>query len=104
MIKLIIRIPAEMGKLVVKLYQFFFSFDHAFWAKPQLFRACIYYPSCSQYTYEAIDKHGILKGSVMGFFRILRCNPLARGGHDSVPDKFSIKVNNTNKQEINSDL
>lgn len=45
---------------------------------------CRYTPSCSKYTYEAIDKHGIIKGGLMGIWRILRCNPLSKGGNDPV--------------------
>lgn len=78
---------------MIKFYQFFFSFDHSFWAKNTPYRVCIHEPSCSQFTYEAIDRFGLIKGSIMGFFRILRCNPLSRGGHDPVPDHFTIKPN-----------
>lgn len=45
---------------------------------------CIYLPSCSEYTYQAIQKYGVVKGSFMGAFRVLRCNPLAKGGNDPV--------------------
>lgn len=89
----ILNIPKNIGKGIIKIYQFFLSFDHSFWAKYVDTRICIHYPSCSQYTYEAIDKFGLVKGSIMGFFRILRCNPLAKGGLDPVPDKFSIHAN-----------
>ena len=43
---------------------------------------CRYNPSCSQYTLEAIKKYGVLRGSIKGFLRILRCNPFAKGGDD----------------------
>ncbi|MCF0126238.1 MAG: membrane protein insertion efficiency factor YidD [Clostridia bacterium] len=43
---------------------------------------CKYYPSCSEYMIQAIDKYGVLKGLTKGFIRILRCNPFARGGYD----------------------
>ena len=52
---------------------------------PVLPRSCRFYPSCSQYMKEAIQKHGILKGIVFGMWRILRCNPLSAGGYDPVP-------------------
>ncbi|MBN1915723.1 membrane protein insertion efficiency factor YidD [Candidatus Dojkabacteria bacterium] len=81
---------------IIRIYQKLFSFDHAFWANPSKFRVCIYHPSCSEYAYEAIDKHGIIKGGMMGTARILRCNPLARGGHDPVPDKFLLRANYKN--------
>ena len=50
-----------------------------------LFSKCAYTPSCSQYTKEAIEKYGAIKGSVMGLWRILRCNPFSKGGYDPVP-------------------
>jgi hypothetical protein len=37
--------------------------------------SCVFYPTCSEYTKEAIKKYGILKGTYLGFFRILRCHP-----------------------------
>lgn len=46
---------------------------------------CRFYPSCSHYTYQAIYKHGLIRGSVMGAWRILRCNPFNPGGFDPVP-------------------
>ena len=47
----------------------------------------MYIPSCSEYTLEAILKHGFFYGSLLGFWRILRCNPFSKGGFDKVPDR-----------------
>lgn len=46
---------------------------------------CIYTPTCSQYSIEAIEKYGAFKGSYLTAKRILRCNPFAKGGYDPVP-------------------
>ena len=50
---------------------------------------CRFIPSCSEYTLEAILKHGFFIGVALGFWRILRCNPFSKGGFDKVPDKKS---------------
>ena len=46
--------------------------------------SCIYTPSCSQYSIEAIQKHGTLKGTILAIRRILRCRPPYKGGFDPV--------------------
>ncbi|MCR4896204.1 MAG: membrane protein insertion efficiency factor YidD [Lachnospiraceae bacterium] len=46
---------------------------------------CPYIPSCSEYTRQAIEKYGPLKGTAMGTWRIMRCNPFSHGGYDPVP-------------------
>ena len=43
---------------------------------------CKFYPSCSEYTMQAVEKYGVLKGGFMGIKRILRCNPFSKGGYD----------------------
>lgn len=48
---------------------------------------CKYYPTCSQYGLEAIERFGALKGSGLALWRILRCNPFSSGGYDPVPEK-----------------
>ncbi|HOO26103.1 MAG TPA: membrane protein insertion efficiency factor YidD [Clostridiales bacterium] len=48
---------------------------------------CRYYPTCSQYASEAIETHGALKGGLMAFFRLMRCNIFFPGGYDPVPPK-----------------
>ena len=63
---------------IIHLYQKYISpFKGRSW--------CIYTPTCSQYAVEAIEKHGIGKGMLLAFFRILRCNPFSKGGYDPVP-------------------
>ena len=43
---------------------------------------CKYYPSCSEYTKQAIEKYGVIKGCFLGLKRILKCNPFSKGGYD----------------------
>ncbi|WP_250228725.1 membrane protein insertion efficiency factor YidD [Anaeropeptidivorans aminofermentans] len=52
---------------------------------PFLPDSCRYYPTCSQYAYEAISKYGAIKGGFLSVLRILRCNPFCKGGYDPVP-------------------
>ena len=46
---------------------------------------CNYYPTCSQYALEALEKHGAAKGSLLAAKRVLRCHPFHKGGYDPVP-------------------
>ena len=52
------------------------------------FVRCRFYPSCSDYMLEAIQKHGLVKGVVLSVKRIVRCNPICEGGIDEVPNNF----------------
>lgn len=51
-------------------------------------KICRFDLSCSKYAMAAVEKHGVVKGSILGFYRVLRCNPFAKGGNDPVPDNF----------------
>ena len=62
---------------MIKLYRKYLS--------PLKSTKCPYYPTCSQYGLEAIEKYGALKGSPLAVWRILRCNPFSHGGYDPVP-------------------
>lgn len=70
---------------VIKLYQRTLSFDHGPLAKIFPFWGCRFYPSCSQYTYLAIARYGVIKGVFLGTKRLIRCHPWSKGGHDPVP-------------------
>ena len=43
---------------------------------------CKFYTSCSEYTKQAIEKYGVIKGGILGIWRIFRCNPFSKGGYD----------------------
>lgn len=55
---------------------------------------CPYFPSCSQYGLEAVQKYGAIKGGFLSIWRILRCNPFSKGGYDPVPSMKTKKEKN----------
>lgn len=69
---------------LIKLYKKFLS--------PIMGKDCRYYPTCSTYTLEAVKKFGAFKGSLLGAYRILRCNPFSKGGFDPVPDNLKGEI------------
>jgi uncharacterized protein len=66
----------EAGITLIKGYRRFIS--------PMLPPSCRFTPSCSLYTLQAIEKYGLLRGSIMGARRLLRCHPFSEGGYDPV--------------------
>ncbi|MBV9309632.1 MAG: membrane protein insertion efficiency factor YidD [Solirubrobacterales bacterium] len=70
------RAVSLAAQLPIKLYQWLLS--------PLLGERCKYYPSCSEYAAQAIRRFGILRGTVLAGWRLLRCNPWSRGGFDPV--------------------
>ena len=69
--------------LPIKFYKKFIS--------PLLPPACRFYPTCSQYAIQAIERFGVVRGSLLAAFRILRCNPLCKGGIDYVPEEYPFR-------------
>jgi len=67
----------ELG--LIRFYQRFIS--------PGLPSSCRFHPTCSRYMYEAVEIHGVIKGTWLGVKRIARCHPLNPGGYDPVPPK-----------------
>ena len=56
---------------------------------PLLPKSCIYHPTCSEYSKQAVQKHGPFMGVLLGFKRLLSCHPLHQGGIDEVPEKVT---------------
>lgn len=48
-------------------------------------QTCRFYPSCSEYSKIAIHRHGVVRGTILGLKRLLKCHPFNPGGHDPVP-------------------
>ena len=70
---------------IIKVYQKTISPDHSMYGKSKHpYGFCRFYPSCSQYSYDAIKKFGIIKGIFLAIKRIIRCNPFNPGGYDPV--------------------
>ena len=63
---------------VIKAYRLLLS--------PWLGGACRFYPTCSAYALQALEGHGLIKGSYLSVHRLCRCQPFCQGGHDPVPD------------------
>ncbi|TAG46663.1 MAG: membrane protein insertion efficiency factor YidD [Betaproteobacteria bacterium] len=74
---------AKTGALgLIKAYQY--------GVRPMLGQRCRFFPSCSEYTAEAIELHGVIKGSGYGAMRLCKCHPWHEGGLDPVPPKRSV--------------
>jgi uncharacterized protein len=69
---------------LIRLYQKTLSPDSGWFKVYYPHGYCKFYPHCSEYGHQAIDKHGALRGGVMTIWRVLRCNPFTSGGQDPV--------------------
>ncbi|PIP26984.1 MAG: membrane protein insertion efficiency factor YidD [Candidatus Moranbacteria bacterium CG23_combo_of_CG06-09_8_20_14_all_39_10] len=77
-----------MKKIVlwlIRIYQKTISLDHGIFSKFSHTTSCRFHPSCSEYTYQAVDRFGIFKGIWLGSKRVIRCHPWNDGGYDPVP-------------------
>jgi len=77
-------LPRNLVIFLIKVYQKTLSFDHGPLKLFYPYGFCRFTPSCSEYGIEAFSKYGIIRGGLMTAWRILRCNPWNKGGHDPV--------------------
>lgn len=75
----------EVALSLIRFYQRTLSPDHGLLSKVFGEGLCRFRPTCSEYTYGAIERHGLWRGSVLGLKRVLRCHPFSKGGWDPVP-------------------
>jgi hypothetical protein len=71
-----------MRKLFINLIRFY-----QLTISPVLPHSCRFYPSCSEYSINSFQEHGIIKGTFLSIKRILKCNPFFAGGYDPAPSK-----------------
>lgn len=69
---------------MIRFYQKTLSLDQGFLGNFFPFYACRFQPTCSEYTYQAVEKYGLIKGGLFGLWRVVRCHPFNRGGKDPV--------------------
>lgn len=74
----------RLALFFIRLYQRTLSPDTGWFSFWHPYGYCRFYPTCSAYTYEAIERFGILRGVARGFSRLLRCHPWHEGGYDPV--------------------
>lgn len=70
-----------MKKVLIQIIKVYRKYISPLKGRP----TCIYYPTCSQYAIEALEKYGVVKGTYLAVKRILRCHPFHKGGYDPVP-------------------
>jgi hypothetical protein len=86
-VRLVLRIPRLAVLKTIRFYQRIFSPDHGPLRALYPHGFCRFYPTCSAYTYEAVERWGIIRGLALGAWRILRCTPWSKGGIDLVPKR-----------------
>lgn len=69
-------------------------------ALPGVQGACCFQPTCSEYAAIALAEHGVLRGSALALWRILRCNPFNRGGFDPVPPKRTSSSSSVRARQV----
>lgn len=83
----IVLLPRKVLVVIIEIYQKTLSPDHGPFRHLHPHGYCRFRPTCSMYGKEAVTRHGVCKGGLMALWRIMRCNPCSRGGHDPVTEE-----------------
>ena len=78
-VSLALRLPAFLGIALVYLYRWTFGLLSS--------GSCKYHPTCSQYALDVLRRYGLVRGSILAGWQLLRCNPWSRGGVDYAEDQ-----------------
>jgi len=78
---ILLRTPAFLVECMIRFYQAAL--------RPMLSGSCKFIPTCSEYFIDAVHEWGVIRGSVLGARRILRCHPFGKGGFDPVPPRHA---------------
>lgn len=82
MLKFVSELVGKIFIKIIRFYQKTLSFDHGYFKFLYPHGFCRFYPSCSEYAVQAIKKYGPIIGGFKAAWRIIRCNPFNKGGHD----------------------
>ena len=77
-----------LPKRQVKLFKMLFMRPIVFYQKHISKHTCLYEPTCSEYMKRCINNKGVICGILLGIWRLIRCNPLSKGGYDPAPEKI----------------
>jgi putative membrane protein insertion efficiency factor len=77
-------VPVLAAIFIIRAYQKTLSPDHGLFRFLKPYGFCRFQPTCSEYAVQSLEKHGFLKGGIKALWRVLRCNPWNKGGHDPV--------------------
>ncbi len=82
---MMLTLPRIIVLWTIRLYQNTLSMDHGVMRRLYPDGFCRFHPTCSEYGYGCVERHGVIRGGYLTVWRVLRCNPFSKGGIDEVP-------------------